>query len=1117
MSLPINRLVGEHCPLPKLPKVFPSEVDEDLSLGIDIGIGSCGLALVSKTADAPTIRGFEWMDGAIRFMGVRAFDVPETKEKTGPKLKNPDRRQARLVRRGVARRALRMRAIRALLRSNAVLPPEYSINLPEWQEKHQTSVPWQWRVDGLERKLDLWEWAAVLIHFAKHRGFRSNRKSDLAAKGEAGGVLESSKANHEALEQYRTLGEMFVKDPRFAERKRNRDGSYVSVILRADLIGEIRTLFAAQRSFGSAHAAENFENEYIAIVQMQRPLQDPVKLLDDCPFEPLEKRGSRHAPSFELSRALQRLNTLVLVDERQNEVPLPLHAKGQPGIYERFMADFGLTKKISWKSLRKTFAIPDHLSFRDVSGGGAKGKKSSKEMTEADDFVNRGGKGCAYSTALFREVFQDQWGTFLQNGFELLDEAAFALTFYEVIEDGESPNTILAQIAERCAENSEVEARIRENLFSEKPALSGFSGRVSVSARASRNIIPHLATGLVYDKAMDAAGYRHTDSNLNLKSITNPVVKSVVREAMKQIVHLICETGKIPGKINVELARDMGKGIEERNEIKRGLDKRTTERNVNRGHAAEILEIPEERVSDEELLKFELFFKQGGLCPYSGDIIQRDRSLFSAHYQIDHILPRSRSHDNSYDNRVLVTTKSNHNKKQRSPYEWLGGPDSKAWLDFTVRVQAMRGIRGRKKRNLLETRLAEKEDEFLARNLNDTRYISRVITAFLEDIYVLAGQKPLRDKGSRRRVFVRPGALTSLVRKAWGLQDLKKDLTGKRLGDKHHAVDALICACIGEKDLHFITALSKAWGAMENLHEHRLVPVKLPQPWDGFRQTVVAVLERITVSRREDCGGRGAVHKDTVYGRDADGVFWKRVPLVVVVKNKKSTFLNDKDLLETIRGARRKDVEKQPQYRWFRDSLSRWIEAGSPVEAPPLNPEGKPVDKVFRVPKTSALQQIDRGWVTNGNLIRCDIFKNGTKFHAVPVYSHQLFHLKPPSQYAVNGKDPSDWPEVSDEFEFQFSLWKNSRFQIHTKETKKTVGKVIEGTYITFDYDSRRVDYHLPDDFSFKIGGEGKTQKFPRVTIGDDVTHFQKLHVDRLGRVFPIPREKRTWRGKVFT
>lgn len=1104
------RLFGPDAPLTKLPPDFPREIDDKLFLGIDLGIGSCGLALVSHGTNLPPIRGFEWLDDHIRFMGVRAFDVPETKEKTGPKLKNPERRQARLVRRGIARRALRVRTVRAKLISQGTLPPGYNKNSTEWAEKHESATPWLWRVDGLSRTLTPWEWAAVLIHFAKHRGFRSNRKSDLASKGEPGGVLESSKENHEALEHYRTLGEMFHKDERFSERKRNRDGSYVSVILREDLIAEIRILFAKQRELGNLHANQDFEREYIAIVQMQKPLQDPAKLLEDCQFEAGEKRGSRHAPSFELSRALQKLNSLVLVDAARNETPLPLHADSIPGAYDRFVAEFGLTKKISWKSLRKTFAIPEHLSFRDLSGGGKKGRKGINEATESDDFANRGGKGCAYATSIFRDIFSDHWGEFVGRGFELLDEAAFALTFYEVIEDGDAPNTILAQVASRCSTLPLIVQRIRADLESDRPTLSGFSGSVAVSSKVSRAIIPHLAQGLTYDKAMAAAGYTHTNSNLNLKSITNPVVQSVVREAIKQVMHLIHEAGRIPGRINVELARDLGKGIEERNEIKRGLDDRTNKRNANRRAAAELLETTEDNVFDSDLLKYELALSQGFLCPYTGETISRDKSLFrDANYQIDHILPRSRSHDNSFDNRVLVLTKANQDKKQQSPYEWLGGPDDKRWLAFTARIDAMPGLRGKKRRNLLETRFDEKvkDGDFLERNLNDTRYISRVVTAFLNDIYLIAGEKPPTAKGSRRRVLVRPGALTSIVRKAWDLENLKKDVAGNRVGDKHHAVDALVCACIAEKDLQFVTDLAKSWGEMERIHEHRLIPLKLPLPWAGFRKSVVATLDRITVSRREDCGGRGSLHDDTVYGRDAEGTAWKRTPLITINGKKKDTWLKSEAKLAEIRGARLEDVAGNPKDTWFRDALLAWIKTGSKIENPPFNPEGKPITKVFVKVAGTSLRKIDRGWVSNGNMIRCDVFSKNGKYALIPVYSHHLRNETPPVHFIKANKPESDWGMIDETYQFEFSLWKNSRFIVKERPRNGMDGAVITGNYVGVDRSTAAVTCNSPEDH-----GANAIRLSPVTSLS-----FQKLHVDRLGRVFPIKREKRTWRGKVFT
>ena len=39
-------LVGKNAPLPKLPQTFPSKIDSNLALGLDLGVGSCGQALV---------------------------------------------------------------------------------------------------------------------------------------------------------------------------------------------------------------------------------------------------------------------------------------------------------------------------------------------------------------------------------------------------------------------------------------------------------------------------------------------------------------------------------------------------------------------------------------------------------------------------------------------------------------------------------------------------------------------------------------------------------------------------------------------------------------------------------------------------------------------------------------------------------------------------------------------------------------------------------------------------------------------------------------------------------------------------------------------------------------
>lgn len=1111
-------LVGKGHPLTKLPKTFPKEICDDLTLGIDIGVGSCGLALVHKTGKGkPTYKGLDHFPGRIAFLGVRTFDLPETKEKTGVKLKNPDRRGARLLRRTVARRAQRMRAVRQLLKEEGVLPDDYSLKSEEWHTYHVKATPLDWRVEGLDRKLDAKEWAAALIHFAKHRGFRSARKNDLAGKGSKGGTLDSTKRNHEALSQYRTVAEMFAKDERFAERKRNREKSYTAVVLRADLIEEVSTLFKRQRELGNPHASPDFEARYVTEMQKQRPLQDPIKGLGTCPFTG-EDRGAKNAPSFELSRALQKLNSLTLRAADGREIPFPAFAAAQPDGYRRFRESFGTTQKVTWKSIREMFAVPADLAFADMLAPQAKKKRGkpaeekapkSPEELEKEDFVNRGSTGCAHATSIFRKLFGPDWEEVTRDGWEALDEAAFALSFYEVVEDEDSENTILAQVRRRCAAHPLLVAAVTRDLLGEgKPVLAGFSGSVSVSSRVSRELIPHLCEGLVYSEAMAKAGYVHTDTNFNLSSITNPVVQSVIRETMKQIVHLIDETGKIPGTINIELGRDLGKSIKERNEIDSGIRERTEERKAHRLKAAEILGKDTHDVTDEELLRYELYDSQGGLCPYSGDTLPAGRDLFGAELQIDHILPRSRSHDNSYDNRVLVFARENQNKGSRTPYEYFSGLGPARWESFQTIVASMRGLRPRKRRNLLNTTFAEKEGEFLERNLNDTRYVGRVVAAFLQTLYTIAGEKRPTEKDSRRRIYVRPGSLTSLVRKAWGLENLKKDLSGKRIGDKHHAVDALVCAFVGEGQSQFITTLSKAWGDMERLHNYSLVPRQLPPPWDDFRNTVVAALDKMNVSRREDRGGRGALHDDTVYGVDkGKSFYWKRTTLITTEKNKLVGRFKKAEDVETIRGARKHDG-KNPDKNWFRAAMLKWIEDGSPVDDLPKDPSGKPVEKVFVEVRSNSLRKIRRGWVNNGKMIRCDVFSKKGKFALIPVYSHQLALETPPMLYIKANKPESEWGAVDETFQFEFSLWKNSRFRVTERPKKaKPDGGVIVGNYVTLDRGTAKMIYNLPDDHGADSMGVSPVTSLK----------FEKLYVDRLGRVFPIPKEKRTWRGKVCT
>lgn len=1128
----VNPLFGANAPLRQIPESFPTEIDSDLFLGLDIGIGSCGQALVRKQSS-----GNE--DKRIVFLGSRVFDIPEEKTQSGVKLRNPDRRAARLSRRTKRRRAHRMERVRNLLKREGVLPPDYDISTKKWQDWHSRmtsgesgdlgrSGPWVWRATGLDQKLDHLEWASVLLHLTKHRGFKSNKKSELALekkiseieskdtkknsetdKEDSIGTLKGTAANHTRLLDYRSVGDMAAKDEFFSDRKRNRGGEYLRSILRDDLTAEKDLLFARQREFGNPHASEDFEASFTKIFLDQRPLQNPIKLLGDCTFEPGEKRGASFAYSAELSRALQKINTITLVHQDSLEEPLREYILASKNQYSDFISSFGSQAKLSWNDLRQHFSIPETTQFKDVA---------SDKKTQNTDFTTSSSKWTAAhgSHILFKVLGGDIWSRLTLNDPRSVDEIAFALTFFEVIGDARTKDSMLGYLHWKRID-PEALAVITEGLVNRDEAILRFSGTTNLSHLAHRNINTHLRDGLVYSDACEAVGYDHTKRDFDFDTVVNPIVKSVVRETCKQVVHLICKHGKLPGKIVVEVGRDLGKSIPERNEISRGIAKRTKNKNANRRNFAEALGRPESEITSEDLLRYELSKCQSSFCPYCGEYLGPDGELLDTRFQIDHILPRSRSHDNSFHNKVLVHTHCNQNKGSQTPSEWFGLGTEK-WKRFSAWVSkgSMPSLRKQTRRNLLNTTFSdpERESRFRESNLNDTRYISKLVTAYLNGLYIALGESPA-SRGSSRRVFVQPGPLTALVRRSWGLEDLKKDLSGQRIGDKHHAVDALVCALTSEGQRQFITSLEKTYRNMEKEGRTGFAPKKLPLPWPTLRDDVVSAIDGMTVSRKVKHITSGSLHDETNYAVSEKGYPFLRRSLIKEEKGKKVGALQTLSDL-----ARVKDIEL-PCNLWLKATLKDWIERGSPIDDLPKDNQGNIFSKVKMftgltksgIPSKKTLREQPQGHVAGGTLSRIDIFSRPDKrgklnYYIVPVYVHDLNNPEPPMRAIVAAKEESEWDLITFEFEFCFSLSKNMPFFFEKRGTNKKP-KGEKGILLFGGVDRATgaiVGNNLNDN-----------SQMDRISIKSGCLSLQALNIDRLGNIRPKTYQPRQWHGVAFT
>ena len=619
-------------------------------LGVDGGIASVGWTVIDVEPEQRT--------GRIVAAGTWMFESPEETTQTGPKLKNADRRMYRGQRRIVRRRAQRMREIRRLFFEQGMTE-----NTDRYALRGDGLDPWELRAEGLDRILTPREWAVALGHIAIHRGFRSNRKGERSnapgADKEKKGFFSGLEANRTRLEQsrgeerqYRTIGEMFARDPAYARQRRNRAGSFTHSIYRLDQEDEVRALFAAQRRLGNPAAGDSFLDAFIEYAFSQRPLKSSKELVGFCPFEAGERRTARFAPGFERFRLYSRLAALRLQVGRALEQPLA------PEQLAGFPRDYGLTAKLSLSALRKHLDLDANTRFAGIS-----------RDDEKNDIVARHGSALA-GTAAFRKALKPAIGALetqqLLSNTSQLDRAAEIITFNE---DLDAIRAALAGAGLSNAAQAAIMAAVERGEF------DAFKGAGHISAKAAANIVPGLMRGLVYSEACERAGYNHSASAVtSIDAVTSPVAKKALGEMLKQIRLLERVYGnrrdasgkKRFDRVHVEMARDIGKSIEERGKMERGIKDRNTQKDKLRDELKELLKL--DRVTHEDLLRYELWKEQNGFCLYSNTeipiaaVVATDNSV-----QVDHILPWSRFGDDSYRNKTLCFIKQNADKRGRTP------------------------------------------------------------------------------------------------------------------------------------------------------------------------------------------------------------------------------------------------------------------------------------------------------------------------------------------------------------------------------------------------------------------------------------------------------------------
>ena len=948
-------------------------------LGLDIGISSVGYSVIELDENK--------FNGKFLALGARIFTAAE-QPKTGASLAAP-RRDARGARRRLSRRSCRLYNIRRLLLEKQFITQTEIAEIYDTHE--QLTDVWDLRKEALNRKLDNKELYRILMHIAKRRGFKSVRKSEEAKR--EGELLKSIAETTEEFKQgkYRTIGEMFALKYTNGEAKRNKSGNYNKSIARDLLRQEIEIIFEMQRKLGSTIANNEIEKGYKEIAFYQRPLKT-IEIKTPCPFEPEEKRAPKCAYTSEKFSALNKLVNLRLINDLGDT---------------RFLASAEIKdavrlanklSKVTYKQLRKELYLDDDIRFLNLNytKTDSKGQQVDPETAVLIEFKNyhsirkalecNGNLGKIY----FDSIKDDE---------DFFDNIAYVLT---------------------CEKTDEsIEEKLKEYGYSAGVIDSikelSMSKTSHLSLKAMKKLIPYMLDGKKYTEACELAGYKTENQNTAKQSLlpalsqeeltVNPVVNRAISQTRKVVNALIKKYG-ILDSIIIEMSRDLSKTATERRNIQKLQEEFKSEKEKARQRCLENGLNPDFPKSN--LLKFRLWEEQGGFCVYSGKHIDPKRLSEQDYVDIDHIIPYSRSFDDSLNNKVLCLTDENRQKSNKIPYEYIG---EDKWHDFVQRVKSYH-LKQPKVNRL--TKKKYEQEGFKSRNLNDTRYIAKFVKDYIKENL---------DFGNNLKVETRNGSLTAFLRNQWGL------IKNRDESDKHHAQDAAVIACSTQGMVKFLSTVS---AKLENYDYTKDKKPRFKRPWETFNQDLEYELSRVFVSRAAKKSFRGELHDATIRSvKHLDKGFTTVKKPIEQIDLKTLEQMFDKERNYKIYNLLKERLEQNnnnPQ-KAFQEPV--YMPLSKEKEAKGQKPHRI---KSIKIKDTGTSGVLVRGGLAkNASMPRVDVFtkknkKGKNEYFLVPIYVSD-FGKELPNKAITSKKDC--WLEINDEYTFCFSLFPDTLIAIN--------------------------------------------------------------------------------------
>ena len=469
-----------------------------------------------------------------------------------------------------------------------------------------------------------------------------------------------------------------------------------------------------------------------------------------------------------------------------------------------------------------------------------------------------------------------------------------------------------------------------------------------------------LACYVVYDRHSETKeitkweSYNDIDNYLKgfkQHSLRNPIVEQVVTETLRTVRDVWKQYGNID-EIHIELGREMKNPADKRKKMTLQIQenentnlriKSILAELINPEHKVEnvrpyspmqqeILKIYEEYAIDNldkndkdfdfiskvsknpqpsksDIVKYKAWLEQKYRSPYTGRMIPLSK-LFTPAYQIEHIIPQSRYFDDSFSNKVICEAEVNQLKDRKLAYEFIKNPtfrivqlgNGEVAKLFSVEEYedfVKRHYKGIKKTKLL---MEDIPDKFIERQLNDSRYISKLVKGILSNVV----REQEEQEAISKNVITCNGIITDKLKKDWGVNnvwnkiilprferlneltgtnnftaynseghlipemplELQKGFNKKRIDHRHHAMDAIVIACTTRDHVNLLN--NEAAHSKHNANRYQLsrklrriekVLIKgkeqdvfreFYKPWDTFASDVQNSIENMIVSFKQN-------------------------------------------------------------------------------------------------------------------------------------------------------------------------------------------------------------------------------------------------------------------------